>query len=221
MGRFVLFTAIALLAGCSGTGGDDDDDTTTRDAGTTGSRDAGSSDRDGGIVDQTCNPNFGMADACGGDLDGTWSYQAACATSPLAAAITDYCDTATIQADRFEGGTGMLTIGAGAFNLGVTVTIHVEATVPIACTQGFGCAAAEQAIELGFNGVDAVCTTAGTDCSCTVDGPVATASQGSVTTSAGVATVNGTDTYYYCVTGSKLEYRRFDDGDNPVFVLTR
>lgn len=217
---------LALVFGCSD-GGDDGDDGTVnpnRDGGVGNvDRDGGTggNDRDGGIVETQCNPDFGMAQACGGDLTGTWSYRAACATSPVADAITQFCGNATIQADRFEGGTGNITIAGTAFSQMITVNVHVEATVPIACTQGFGCAGAQTALGTALPGSTATCTMAGADCSCTVDGPVTTTSQGTVTTSGGVATVDGTDTYYYCVTGDQLEYRRFDNGDNPVFVLSK
>ena len=217
MKTLLLATSTILLVAC----GSDN----TQDAGN-GSPDAGAMNQtDQGTANAACDPGFGAATACGGDLEGSWNYQSACSSTPLGAAIRDACDQANIRAERFLSGMGNLSITGGSFALMVQTDVEVEATIPTSCAQGLGCAVIEQAIESGSPGSQASCTSSGADCDCRVTGTVASTSSGQVSTNGGVATVttsNGTEQYYFCVEGGSLSYRRFDNGDdNPVFVLTR
>jgi hypothetical protein len=102
----------------------------------------------------------------------------------------------------------------------VTAAVHVpSACLALSPFFSLGCADIE-----GQLGIGATCLPAdGGDCSCVITTDVSDASTGTLVTDAGVATVNGTDTYGYCVAGDVLRYREFDNLGTPhtVVVLSR
>jgi hypothetical protein len=221
----LLFTLSCDGAGDDGidndAGKDAGGDASTNDSGTDdgGTADSGSTDM--GVDMVQCDPDFGQPDACGGDLSGTWSYRAACGTTPIATMIQQQCSTVDIRADAIEGGSGTLTVNGTSLTLDVELDVHVEAGLPAACTFN-GCAGTQLVLQQALPQATIACTAAAAGCDCTIDGPVGQYSTGTFTTSGGIATVDGTDTYYFCVEGGSLSYRRFGTGiDEPVYVLDR
>ena len=223
---FSLLLSSTIVFACD-SGGDDGDGTSSLDSGgadssasDTGTPDAGG-DADMGVSSVECDPLFGAAGACGGDLSGVFNYRAACGRTPVGTVIETQCPAVDLRADRFNGGNGTLTINGTSLSLAVAVQVHVEAVLPAACTIG-GCVGTQLALTQAFPQATTVCTAAAPGCDCTVDGPVNVRSNGTVTTGGGVATVDGQETYYYCVEGGSLTYRRFGTGDDEgVYVLDR
>lgn len=211
-----LAVAVAAAMAC----GDDDDGPDTRANDNTNTNN--------GV--QACVADFGMAQACGGDLEGTWTYVDACGDTGLEDGLTDLCTTATIDSQSVGGGSGSITVTGGSITQNVSATAEATVTVPSACLVvgpvTLDCATvqtqAQQTIEMDFPGVSVTCATSGPDCSCDLSLPFTTGGAGTIVTSNGVATVDG-DTYYYCVNGDRLLYRQFgaDGLIGPTFLLTR
>jgi hypothetical protein len=241
----LALTLISLLgSSCVTVDGGDDDGPSGRDAAIpadsgsadSGNTDSGVTDMDTGVADMDtgvadmdtgvaqpieCDPDFGAADACGGALTGVWTYRVACGRTPIGAALEDQCPAVELRAETFEAGSGTLTVAANNFDLDVNVEVHVEAALPAQCTIN-GCPGTQALLSQAYPQATVACVAAGAGCDCTIDGPVGTFTNGTVVTSGGVATVDGTDTYYYCVQGSSLIYRRFGTGvEEAVYVLDR
>jgi hypothetical protein len=123
---------------------------------------------------------------------------------------------------------GTLTIGAqNQWTSTIAGEVTAEITFPTSCVPNappFPPAVLCPAVQGQIPGAE-VCAAAagGGGCTCTVTTPYSNVTVGGLVTTGGVATVNGSDTYHYCVDGDVLRYREFDSAgtSHPVVVLSR
>lgn len=146
----------------------------------------------------TC-PGF---DACGGALDGTWTYSNVCIEPSANSAdlLTQVCPTASVTYER--GGTSTLTFsGSSVSRTGSPVGDSVI-TFPTECTEGFGCSL--------FAGAFADCADMGSVCICRTPTSVDWGTQ-SYTTTGGTLSLGNGRSFDYCVQGNTLTYRETGD----------
>jgi hypothetical protein len=207
-------------------------DTGTPDTGIpdTGIPDAGLVDSgvaDGGVV-VSCNPSFGVADACGGAALGTWTYQSACSDQVPFADVVALCPAATV-ANVVRVASGTLTLNPnGTYARAAMTTLSGDAFVPQVCVSGGGLTCAQLGGFLPFliTGATGSCVQAAAGCDCQIT--VATqlndtgqffANGNVVTTVSGGATRD----YWYCAQGGTLEYRGLPTNptdNDTTYVLT-
>lgn len=178
----------------------------------------------GGTTDAVCQPDFGEADACGGDVSGSWTLQEVCTDFDPAQALNDLGCTGA-EFEVFEvSGTGELVVSESNFARDLTYTVNGEGTIPGFCTLlSGGCQGMGEDVEAFFGDeaeVDVVCEDSEggqgpqADCDCTIDGTYTQSASGTYSTDGGVITVSETETqYYYCADSSSnsLTLRAIDD----------
>lgn len=172
-----------------------------------------------------CSPGFGAADACGGGLEGTWTYRAACTdTQPTITALLDAVCSGTTAGDLRAEPAGTLSVTGATFVLDVTTTMRLDVRVPSRCAIfGGGCAGVVELFRAVLPGGRATCHQAGDACACGVSYPVKAHLNGPISTSGGEAHLAGAP-YHYCVQESTLTYRAASQGaadSGFTFVLTR
>jgi hypothetical protein len=219
-----------LTAGC----GSNDDLPAGEDAAVTDAAD----NQDSGVVDSgvtpiTCDPAFSEADACGGNLEGSWSYSTLCGPTPAQTAVLELCPDAVINSERLDDATGTLNVSAGLFALSVAGNGILQVTFPPACVPLNSCIVLGIGINAALSdalgeGASATCTTASPTpgCACELRAPVEVTTAGPVATNGGIAEVtvspDSVRTFYYCVDGDNLTVRGFGTTDNePTVVLER
>jgi hypothetical protein len=148
----------------------------------------------------------GLADACGGDVVGTWKISTFCvsnAASPFGASCPSGTDDVSVSGDetfdvRADGTVSTTT------NISVNSAIHV----PTSCLGGIDCTALQSQLAAQGQGT-VTCTASPTGCDCQQALPVAVTGSGTYTTSGSTFTVSTTggspQSYSYCVRGSTLQ----------------
>ncbi|HRG96455.1 MAG TPA: hypothetical protein PLR99_09415 [Polyangiaceae bacterium] len=150
---------------------------------------------------------------CGGSLEGTWDYSAACAPDTAFSEVTKACPTATLT--KLSGtASGRLTIVGSSLTRKGTLALKAEINVPTECaTPAGGCSGLATAIKAA--GVkSATCAAgAGGSCDCTIENDVALDKTGTTFTTNGntLVTSDGSE-YSYCVAGSKLTHKQTKAG---------
>lgn len=225
--RSPILLTLLCLAACS--------DDPTGPAGTSdGGRLADSGVSDGGLADggptpvPTCRPAFGMAEACGGDLVGTWTYRAGCSDDVDLGGITAQCP-ALMAREVARTSMGTLTVNADrTFVRDARGSASYEMDVPGACAMAVGGCAGFATAAGAALGSAVTCTADGTDCDCTATVPYTVDDRGTYTVAGGVVTIvasgGGTSSYHFCARDGALEYRRVTGAGEPkdaVFVATK
>ena len=151
-----------------------------------------------GSSNSTC-PSF---DACGGALDGTWTYGNVCIdpTENSADLLQELCPTASVMYER--GGTSTLTFtGSSVSRAGAPLGDSVI-TFPAVCVEGLGCSFLADA--------STDCTDMGGDCVCRTASSIDWGTQ-SYTTAGGQLSLGNGRSFDYCVQGDTLTYRETGD----------
>jgi hypothetical protein len=160
----------------------------------------------------TC-PSF---DACGGALDGTWTYGNVCIdpSENSADLLAVACPTGSVMYER--GGASTLTFtGNSVSRTGQPVGDSVI-TFPAECTEGLGCS-----LLAGLLGTAADCTDRGSDCICRTASTVDWGTQ-SYTTTGGQLLLGDGRSFDYCVQGDTPTYRETGDAQEAgTHTLTR
>lgn len=154
-----------------------------------------------GSSNSTC-PSF---DACGGALEGTWTYANVCIdpSENSADLLQTVCPTASVTYER--GGTATLTFtGSSVSRTGEPLGDSVI-TFPAECVEGLGCSFLADAL-----GTSANCTDSGGDCLCRTASSVDWGTQ-SYTTAGGRLSLADGRSFDYCVQGNTLTYRETGD----------
>lgn len=246
----IAMISIAAVVGCS------DDDTCTDcdadaqvdgavlDDATAGDSDGAAAGNDATVGDDataetsdlTCNPDFKLADACGGDIVGTWHYRSACtSTYALPAVVVAVCGD--IESSVIEAAVnGTLTITEEDYDLDVDTELTTTLTVPASCLKGaiintcgkfqaaFVVAAATLPDDYGVSISN--CTEDDAEgCICEVVATLSQSESGEFSINGGVATLDSND-YYFCVANDGvLRYSPSSTSDavdkNVSYVLTR
>jgi hypothetical protein len=199
--------------GSDDTGSDDTGGTDDSSPGDTGSTDtSGQSD----TTQQTCDPNFGQQQACGGNLSGTkWNYTEGCVADAAFDPLKQNCPGATVSnvAYAMTANSTLQFFANGSMIRVFNGQITGQANFPQACT-GLGCPALQSALQLALinrPGSTVACTAAtGGGCDCDVMINLFAWGGGQYTINGNVVTVTpagGTAyPYYYCVSGNTLTY---------------
>jgi hypothetical protein len=166
----------------------------------------------------TCNASLDTA-ACGGALSGKYVYKEACASADLIEPLKDSCAGVTASNIKATSKGGSLVFTGSTYVLASTAQVSYDAKLPASCAP-MGCVALQATASaalsmLGATAATVTCSTgAGAGCDCKVSYALTLASSGSFTTSGGVATLDGGEEYYYCVSANGLQYMgKADTGD--------
>jgi hypothetical protein len=239
--RFLLLLAAVVLVGCTeentgpladgpsqgdtGPAGDvgvQSDTVAPGDNGVTGDIGPGADtlQGDGGL---TCDPTFGQADACGGNLVGKWSYTTGCVADSAYDALKDNCPGVQISnvAISFTAASAITFYANGGLLQVFNGNITGKALFPQSCVK-LGCNALQGVLKLAVGlknpGSDVTCVAAGTGCDCDFNLKLVNFGGAKYTVSGGEVTVTGAGggqwTYYYCVSGNELRYRGTDQNDD-------
>ncbi len=152
--------------------------------------------------------------SCGGSLEGTWDYSAACVPTNALSGLASACPTASFT--KLAGKmSGRLTVRGNVIERKATVAVNADVTVPAACAQPVGgCAGVSAVLRAGPGVKSANCTGTGS-CDCTIDADLVLDKSGTTfTTSGNTLTTSDGDEYSYCVTGGKLTHKQTKSG-NP------
>lgn len=180
----------------------------------------------------TCDGDFDMADACGGDVTGTWTLGEVCGLDipEEAAGLASQCPTAVLGTPVYDV-SGTLVVDATNFAQALTGTVSADVTIPSECLTVSGtpinCEALQALVNLE-DGLSATCAEGmNGSCDCSITADVDFSSSGTYTTSNGVATVTtseGDESYYFCVEGDQVTLRETETSNElgrPIFALGR
>ncbi|MCC7536440.1 MAG: hypothetical protein IT379_09510 [Deltaproteobacteria bacterium] len=157
---------------------------------------------------------------CGGEIEGTWSYDGACIDDEMPF-DTSFCPSIRLVDTNGEV-SGTLTVADGLLTQSTTASFSATFDLPGECTMGLACSMIESALD-GADGIDgSACSEAGDGCRCTITTANTSMSSDMVTISGNIATTGSGERYEYCVSGGTLRYRNLDDADFAgVFTLVR
>ena len=183
--------------------------------GDAGPEDSGSV-ADAGMADLTCNPAFGMADACGGNPVGMWTYQAACLDQSVFAPLQQGCPTAMTRnvVHSVSGTLNLTAVGTYERNSVDNITGNID--VPPSCAPAAigGCFGAAAIIQNAIPGSSVTCTTlasGGCDCPIVINQTIVDSGTYTVDPVNGVASMNPAagipEQVYYCVDNGVARYR--------------
>ncbi len=150
-------------------------------------------------IDKAC----GAFTACGGTLSGTYDYTSGCVPDVFST-IRAQCsglDTTGIKA-TVKG--SIYFLANSALERNVTVSISGSIKFPSSCVAG-QCNVAENALKGEFS--NASCTTAGSDCTCTLSRTDSNTGGTTFTVNGNRVTTADGDDYEFCVDGAKLTYQ--------------
>ncbi len=224
-----LVAALSALA-CGGKeSSDDDPDMGGRGGGTAtggaGSSRGGAPGTEGGApgsgatggniqIGENCDPLV----PCGGDLEGTWEYDGACADWDQIGVdpsqLEALCPAATWESTGTV--TGTVTFANGTVRRDATVTTTASITIPDSCIQELGqglltCPTLAIAIQSYLPG--AVCAQEGTNCLCTTGTNAADWGADTYTVSGSTLTLDSGRTFDFCTDGTTLRYQ--ETGSDP------
>jgi hypothetical protein len=173
----------------------------------------------------TCDPSLG-ANACGGVGTGTWTYTGACSNDPaLVSSFTTACPGAMLTSSTYAA-TGTLAINlVGTFARDLTMTAVGTFFVPASCARpAGGCVGLQTLLATDLNVAVTCSPLSGGDCGCTGTRTITTSDSGLYADVGNVITVNGTESYFYCVSGAQLSYHAMGQdpsGYNITYTLMR
>jgi hypothetical protein len=177
--------------------------------------DAALGNPDAGLSGFMCDPNFGAADACGGNATGTWKYREGCLDESIFGMLSAQCIGIT-RRNEVQVTSGFLSITSTlTYRRVLNDHYATDAEVPAICVQFVGgCGAIESSIGLVIPGSTASCVMTGSGtCDCRVEINKNISDQGSYTSpSAGMVRLtpdDGSETgeYHFCVDNGVFRYK--------------
>ncbi len=180
---------------------------TGRDSGVHSTRDGGESP-DAGPA--TCLPGWGLGDACGGALDGSWTLREICGGGWFERALQDVCPGALVTSAAVSG-SGRLSFDEAAETYSVSQAIAVNADFNAGLCSRDPCTETEIYVTLALaSGGTTTCTRNGDRCNCNYQGSLGFTQDGDFERQGNqfVLDPGGVDeiTFPYCVEGMKLTY---------------
>ena len=192
-------------------------------SGTGGSANQGGATATGGAgesnitVGEGCDP----LEPCGGDIEGTWTYEGGCVDWEQlgfdAADLEAWCPDATWETTGSV--TGTVTFDDGVVTRDATVSSVTDVTLPEECLTSI---AVDPAIACPLIGTviadnmpGAVCSVDGTDCVCTGTYTADNWDAASYTIDDSTLTLDNGRTFDYCTDGSTLRYQETGDAAEP------
>ena len=174
--------------------------------------------------DTTCDPTFGKAQACGGDLEGKWTYIKGCTPKDIFDGITKICPGAKVS-NEATSTAGTLTFTKATYAMDASVIVSSDFTLTAGCAAiAGGCAKAGSAIQLVVKSSKVSCTQASSGCDCKITLTYATKWAGIYTVSGSEVTLKTGQQYHYCVKDNVLRYRGDSANltdNSATYVLTR
>ena len=175
----------------------------------------------------TCEPEFAVADACGGDLVGTWTLDDACGRLGVLAGIEAECAQIEVLSESVTGASGTLEVRSdNTYVENLNVTGEVDFTIASSCVESLVSTCTELSTRLtaAFNQDTTVqCADSPGGCRCQIDGALTRQSTGTYALSGASVTLDDGLTYSYCVNEDTLALRSFAVGGvavTPTFFLT-
>lgn len=150
---------------------------------------------------------------CGGALEGTWDYSAACVPTSALSNLASACPTAEVT--KIAGKmSGRLIIAGSTIERKATLAVTADITVPVSCAQPVGgCASVGTVLQSGPGVKSATCTGGAGPCACVVDADLVLDKSGTTFTVAGsTLTTSDGDEYAFCVTGGTLTHQQTKSG---------
>ncbi len=174
-----------------------------------GARDGGATPSpDGGPA--SCLPGWGLADACGGALGGSWTLMEVCGGGWFERELQDSCPGALVQTADIVG-TGRLSFDETRMAYTVSQALDVDAdfTIPSFC-RPTSCVQSAGVLAVVLGG-EATCEdNASGGCDCNYDGPIAFTQDGEYELDGEQFVLEpnsaGELTFPYCVDGAQLTY---------------
>jgi hypothetical protein len=220
-----IAAASALTLGCGGSstsdgsssGGESASGGSSNQGGATATGGAGESNI---TVGEGCDP----LEPCGGDIEGTWTYEGACIDwEQLGVDPTDLealCPDATWETTGSV--TGTVTFNDGAVVRDATVSTVTNITIPGECVTSLAGDSVPVAVACPLIGTyldeylpGAVCSVDGTDCNCTGTYTADDWDAASYMLDDGTLTLDNGRTFDYCTDGSALRYQETGDSAEP------
>ena len=207
------------------------DAATAMDAGMNAT-DAGSTEQDAGISASLCNPDFREANACGGNIEGTWKYTEGCLDRSTIGMVAMACQ-GTVLRNEIQVATGTITFTSTmGYQRDLNDEYSVDLEVPSACRMFVGtCGAIKTLVESYEPRAQVDCLgnfSGGCDCSLEIKkvvndwGTYEFPSTGVVRLTPNDSSMTAGD-YYYCVDQGMIQYKGFsmDSSDHSVsYILT-
>ena len=221
----VMMASLLTALACSDSSGQDagsGDGPAADSAG--GGVDGPAPDPDGPTPDTSCDPGFGQAQACGGDLEGKWTYVKGCVPKETFDSIAQLCKGAKVS-NESSSAAGALNFTKSTYTMDASMIISTDFTLPTVCSTILkGCPQAASAIQLLVKSSKVSCSAASAGCDCKITLTYSTKWLGQYSTANGVTTLKTGQQYHYCVKGNVLRYRGAPANltDKTVtYVLTR
>jgi hypothetical protein len=163
--------------------------------------------------DPQCNGGFGQANACGGELTGSYVLNDVCTDFDIQASLQQLCPTATATGFSIDA-EGTLTFAGNVVSREVSGSMSSQVQIPSLCANLVGgCAGIQAAIINNVDNSMAFCEDTQTGCTCLVSVAIdGDAQLGTFTTDGGVLTTGTGRTFYYCVEADTLSIREFGQG---------
>lgn len=202
-----------LLVGCDVERDLDAQNFSCANGGSCSTTDGGTMDgggtRDGGpTTPVTCDPRWGIGDACGGDLVGQWTVDEICGVGFFEATLQDLCPGILVQrAD--STGTGLVTFtSANMYDVSMAVQVDTDFTIPALCRTALTCQLVCTYLDQ-FGGTTTCVDNAAGGCDGNYVGAFPVSLDGDYTVAGPIVTIeDGVDQIPlpYCVEGNRLTY---------------
>ena len=167
----------------------------------------GATGPDSTAADTSCDPTFGQAKACGGDVEGKWTYVKGCVPKEAFDGIKKACKGATVSNDSTSA-AGSLTFSKGSYSMDTSVVMSADFTIGGACLALLKtCKKVENTVKLLVLGSKVTCVDATGGCDCKITMTWAAKWMGQYTAAGGKTTLKTGQEYHYCVKGDVMRYR--------------
>lgn len=174
-----------------------------------GGSDTGVITTDGGLgdpasIDLTFSGKCALFTPCGGDVVGTWDYNAGCVSDPWAGA-RKYCQALVVKNQKGKV-KGRITFTSTTVTRDVTTAFSASLTLPASCFSNtqVNCTDVASGLKQAFN--SATCTAAAGGCDCDVATTQTVKGSGtSYTIQGNQIVLQDGNKYDYCVNGTTLQ----------------
>ncbi|MEO1336332.1 MAG: hypothetical protein AAFV29_11845, partial [Myxococcota bacterium] len=154
-----------------------------------------------------CRAEFSAADACGGDLEGTWTVAEGCGRLGVLSTLEMQCSGIEVISEVVTSATGTLTVQGDSYTESLRLRGEVDFIIPSECLpDGATCTQVGEDLSNGFNSAStAVCIDAQDGCRCDLDAGLDRETSGTLTLSGSTVILDGGLQYFYCVDETEAE----------------